>query len=115
MSPPDEKHNVRADPPDIPVRGGKGAEDERTGLADNFRVQSKIIWLGDNIWDGLTWGEDDAQAFTDAAADFFKDGVAPPLHGDSLAGRDSNDTIIVFKLLLPNEGSFHGQKEAPGW
>lgn len=80
----------------------------------SYRAQQKVIWLPDEVWDSLTWGESEAQEFTDAAADYFDDDKPPPFHGDSIAGRDSTDKIIVFKLLLPNK-SYHGQDEAPSW
>ena len=113
MSTPDEKVN-QVEQPEISFNDSPIPEDLR-GLTPNYRVPSKVIWLPNDTWDSLTWGEDDAQAFTDAAADYFDDDTPPPIHGDSIAGRDSQDKIIVFKLLLPNTQNFHGQKEAPNW
>lgn len=86
----------------------------------SYRAQQKVIWLPDEVWDSLTWGESEAQEFTEAAEGYFSGGEEgeskppPPFHGDSIAGRDSTDKIIVFKLLLPNK-SYHGQDEAPSW
>jgi hypothetical protein len=78
-----------------------------------FRNQERIIWLPDTVWEDLDWTEDDPQDFMDKILEkkhFDENDRPPPFHGDILAGRDKNEKIIMFRLLIPNSTRF-GQKE----
>ena len=81
-----------------------------------FTIKERFIWLEDDVWETLDWTEDDPQDFMDKITEkkvFDKEDMPPPFHGDVVAGRDKNEKIIIFKLLLIEDNIRFGQKENP--
>lgn len=108
----EEKNNIRFGDPDLDLdfdslgRRGEGSR--------GFPLKERFIWLKDDVWEDLDWSEDTPQDFMDKILEkevFDKDDMPPPFHGDVIAGRDKNEKIIVFKLLLVQSKRRFGQQE----
>jgi hypothetical protein len=81
-----------------------------------FPIKERFIWLKDDVWEDLDFNKNGPQEFMNkiTAKKVFDDGsVAPPFHGDVIAGRDKNEKLVIFKLLLIEGKTRFGQKETP--